>query len=374
MLLYFFSPSAVQKDVHTQVLITGTNVNVSINNTNVSWTTQVAIAISSKGNDSDVKLDNIQIYRGMVGAHLSAPHPIAKNMHISHTQTGIQLLGHFGMDEAKLESVKIEHVAVVGLVMKHVGKGLRAWSAFRAEDLKISKAKTAIAFLEGTGGHATGVSISDCSVAVDCYGCDSLSLDDVLIAGNVRALKSHDDTDFQMSSGLVFFNSWNDTLAINQGKRANVLVWSRLPCPIAIASSYLACGLATILFRIGLEQHFSGGFETTTSGQMWKYVPAAASLLLWIMVLGAVVAALLLLTMSWKYEHQRQVHLEIVKFYATIWLTGLLALLTAAIIYLYITVVRRRSDIKTLADLKRTEMLLQQKDGSTGILLEFRYR
>ena len=382
--------------MHTQVLITGTNVNVSINNTNVSWTTQVAITISSKGNDSDVKLDNIQIYSGVVGAHLSAPHPIAKNMHISNTQTGIQLLGHFGMDETKLESVKIENV-VLGLValpaslfssidssidkaeleavtMKHVGKGLRAWSAFRAEDLEISKAKTAIAFLEGTGGHATGVSISDCSVAVDCYGCDSLSLDDVLIAGNVRALKSHDDTDFQMSSGLVFFNSWNDTLAINQGKRANVLVWSRLPCPIAIASSYLACGLATILFRIGLEQHFSGGFETTTSGQMWKYVPAAASLLLWIMVLEALVAALLLLTMSWKYEHQRQVHLKIVKLYATIWLTSLLALLTAAIIYLYITVVRRRSDIKTLADLKRTEMLLQQKDGSTGILLEFRYR
>ena len=38
-----------------------------------------------------------------------------------------------------------------------------------------------------------------------------------------------------------------------------------------------------------------------------------------------------------------------------------------SIIYLYITVVRRRLDIKTLADLKRTEMLLQQKDRSTGI-------
>ena len=393
MLLYFFSPSAVQKDVHTQVLITGTNVNVSINNTNVSWTTQVAIAISSKGNDSDVKLDNIQIYRGVAGAQLSAPHPIAKNMHISHTQTGIQLLGHFGMDEAKLESVKIEHV-VVGLsaslfssidssidkaereavTMKHVGKGLRAWSAFRAEDLEISKAKTAIAFLEGTGGHATGVSISDCSVAVKCDRCGSLSLDDVLIAGNVQALESHHGTNFQMSSGLVFFNSWNDTLAINQGKGANVLVWSRLPCPVVIFFSCLACGLATILSRIGLEQHFSGGFETTSYGQARKYVLAGASLLLWIMVVEAVVAAFLLLTMRWTYAHQQQVHAKSVKPQATIWLTSLLALLTAAIIYLYITVVRRRLDIKTLADLKRTEMLLQQKDWSAGILLEFRYR
>ena len=357
----FFSPSSIQKDVHTQVLIRGTNVNVSINNTNVSRTTQVAIAILLKGNDSDVKLDNIQIYGGVVGAQLSAPHLIAKNMYISHTETGIRLRPGMAIE---LEAVK----------MKHVGTGLKASSAFGAKDLEISDAKTAIDFRTDHPSQATGVSISNCSVAVKCDHCDALSMDDLLIAGNAQALESRDGANFQTSSGLVFFNSWRDTLAINQGKGANVLVWSRLPCPIAIASSYLACGLATILFRIGLEQHFSGGFETTTSGQMWKYVPAAASLLLWIMVLEAVVAALLLLTMSWKYEHQRQVHLEIVKFYATIWLTGLLALLTAAIIYLYITVVRRRSDIRTLADLKRTEMLLQQKDRSTGILPEFRYR
>ena len=218
----------------------------------------------------------------------------------------------------------------------------------------------------------SGVSISGCSVAVVCNHC-ALSLEDVLIAGNAQALESY-GTYLQTSiSGLVFFNSWWDTLAINHGKEAStasVLVWSKLPCP-TIAFSCLACGLATILSRIGLEQHFSGVFETSRYGQTRKYVLGGASLLLWIMVVEAVVAAFLLRTMRWKYEHQRQVHLEIVKFYATIWLTGLLALLAAAIIYLYITVVRRPLDIKTLADLKRTEMLLQQKDGSTGILLEF---
>ena len=348
---HFFSQC--QTDVHTQVLITGTNVNVSINNTNVSMASNMAITIYSVGNASDVKLDNIQIEHAVLGADLSAKHLMAKNMYISDTQIGIRL----GRGEFELEGVKI----------KDVRTGLTARSAFRAKDLEISEAKvTAIDFKIKTDlpSQATGVSISDCSVAVKCDHCDSLSMDDVLIAGNVRALESHDDTNFQTSSGLVFFNSWNDTLAINQGKGASVLIWSRLPCPIAIASSCLACGLATILSRIALEQHFSGGFETTTSGQMWKYVPAAASLLLWIMVTDAVVAAFLLRTMRWTYEHQRQVHAKSVEPQATIWLTSLLALLAAAIIYLYITVVRRRLDIKTLADLKRTEKLLQQKDRS----------
>ena len=305
---------------------------------------------------ADVKLHNIQIGGGVVGARLFAKHLIVKNMHILDSQTGIWLGDLPGQYcEFELEAVK----------MKHVGKGLKAWSAFRAKDLEILEAKTAIDFQADHPSQATGVSISDCSVAVKCdRRCNSLSLEDVLIAGNVRALESHHGTNFQTSSGLVFFNSWRDTLAINQGKGANVLVWSRLPCPIVIASSCLACGLATILSRIGLEQHFSGGFETTSYGQTRKYVLAGASLLLWIMVTDAVVAAFLLRTMRWTYEHQQQVHLKIVKFYATIWLRSLLALLTAAIIYLYITVLRRRSDIKTLADLKRTEKLLQQKDHS----------
>ena len=249
-----------------------------------------------------------------------------------------------------------------------------------AKDLEIGVSRTAI-ILDAFGKtsqtvpafQANGMSISGCSVAVMCTHCDSLSMDDVLITGNGRALQSYDRTNFQMScesSGLVFFNSW-DTLAINQGKGANVLVWSRLPCPIATAFSCLACALATILSRIGLEQHFSGGFETASYGQMRKYVLAGASLVLWIMVVEAVVAAFLLRTMSWTYAHQEQVHLEIVKPKATIWLTSLLALLAAAIIYLYITVVRRRLDIKTLADLKRTEKLLQQKDWSTRILPEY---
>ena len=242
------------------------------------------------------------------------------------------------------------------------------------KDLEISKAKVGI-FLAGTGGpsRAKGVSISDCSVAVACNHCDSLSFDDVLIAGNDQAFSEKDDTDLQTSSGLVFFNSWRDTLAINEVKEASaasVLVWSKLP-RLTIAFSWVACGLGTILSRIALEQHFSGHFETSWYGQTQKYVPAAASLLLWIMVVEAAVAAFLLRTMRWTYAHQEEVHLKIVKPYATIWLTSLLALLTAAIIYLYITVVRRRLDIKTLADLKRTEMLLQQKDWSAGILLEF---
>ena len=233
-----------------------------------------------------------------------------------------------------------------------------------AKDLEISGSKTAIDFQNAEGPfQATGVSISSCSWAVVCYRCDSLSLDDVLIAGNGQALESHEGTNFQTSNALVFFNSWRDILAINQA--------SRLPCPIAIAFSCLACGLATILSRIGLEHHFSGGFETASYGQMRKYVLAGASLVLWIMVVEAVVAAFLLRTMRWTYAHQQQVHLEIVKPYATIWLTSLLALLAAAIIYLYITVVRRRLDIKTLADLKRTEKLLQQKDWSTRILPEY---
>ena len=359
--IFAVSPSAVQTDVRTQVLITGFDVKVRINNTNVSSTPNDAIFIHLQGDASDVKLDNIKIRDAGVGAYLDGKHLIAKNMDISHTQTGIVM----DMDEAELEAVK----------MKDVRTGLKAWSAFRAKDLEISEAKVAaIDFATDHPSQATGVSISDCSVAVKCNHCESVSMDDVLIAGNVQALESLDGTNFQTSSGLVFFNSWNDTLTINQGKGANVPVWSRLPCPIAIASSYLACGLATILSRIALEQHFSGGLETSWYGQRRKYVLAGASLLLWIMVVKAVVAAFLLRTMRWTYAHQQQVHLQIVKPQATIWLTSLLALLTAAIVYLYITVVRRRLDIKTLADLKRTEMLLQQKDRSTGILLEFRYR
>ena len=353
--------------MRTQVVIQGSgNVNVRINRTNVWWTSGTAIEIASEGDASDVKLDNIQIEDAGVGAHLHAKHLIAKNMNISHTQAGIRFYGLMGMDEVELEAVK----------MKHVGTGLDAIDyrakKISAKDLEISEAKfTAIAFENVYGPfQATGVSVSNCSVAVKCDHCDSLSLDDVLIAGNVQALKSDDGTSFQTSRGLVFFN-WQDTLAINQGKGASVLVWSRLPFPIALAFSWLACGLATILSRIGLEQHFSGGFETTSYGQTRKYVLAGASLLLWIMVFEAVVAAFLLRTMRWTYAHQEQVHLESVKRYATSWLRSLLALLTAAIIYLYITVVRRRLDIKTLADLKRTEMLLQQKDRSTGILLEF---
>ena len=354
-------PAPSKTDVRTQVLITGFDVNVRINNTNVSSTPNTAIYIFSEGDAPDVKLDNIKIRDAGVGADLDGKHLIAKNMYISHTQTGILM----DMDEAELEAVK----------MKDVGTGLKAWSAFRAKDLEISEAKVAaIAFRNARGpSQANGVSISNCSVAVECDHCDSLSLDDVLIAGNVQALKSHDGTEFQMSSGLVIFNSWRDTLTINQGK-ANVFVWSRLPWSLAIAFSFLAYGSATILSGFGLEQHFSGGFETTSCGQTRKYVLAGASLLLWFMVVEAVVAAFLLRTMSWTYAHQEQVHAKSVGPLATIWLTSLLPPFTAAIIYLYITVVRRRSDIKTLADLKRTEMLLQQKDWSTGILLEFRYR
>ena len=312
---------------------------------------------------ADVKLENIQIEDTAIGAEISAPHLTVKNVDISYTDTGI-VLEH---GEAELEAIKMEHVGT-GLVANHT-KNLRA------DDLEISFAKVAaLDFFYAGPSQATGVSISDCSVAVECWNCDSLSLDDVLIAGNVRALESNDSTMVQTSRALVFFNSWRDTLAINQGKGANVLVWSKLPCPIAIPSSYLACGLATVLSRIALEQHFSGGFETTSYGQTRKYVLGAASLLLWIMVVDAVVAAFLLRTMNWTHAHQEQVHSEIVKPYATDWLTSLLALLTAAIIYLYITVVLRRSDIKTLADLKRTEMLLQQKDWSTGILPEYGYR
>ena len=347
--------------MRTQVLIEGFEVNVRINRTNVYWTPNTAIAISSEGDASDVKLENIWIQQAGTGADLRAKHLIAKNMDIWHTQVGIWL-----RKGSELEAVKL----------KHVGTGLLAWSAFSAKDLEISKAKTAIEFKTYSPSQATGVSISNCPVAVECWRCDSLSLKEVLIAGNGQALESHDETNFLTSSGLVFFNSWRDTLAINQGKGANVLVWSRLPCPIAIAFSCLACGLATILSRIGLEQHFSGGFETASYGQTRKYVLAGASLLLWMMVFEAVVAAFLLRTVRWTYAHQEQVHLESVKPYATIWLTSLLTLLTAAIIYLYITVVRRRLDIKTLADLKRTEMLLQQKDRSTGILarVSLRYR
>ena len=349
----------------TQVVITGFDVNVCINHTEVFSTSGTAIGIYLHGNASDVKLDYIQISDSGVGAELSAKHLIAKNMHILYTETGILLNGGFhGMDEPELEAVKVEHVGR-GLATFHTKK-------LSAKDVEISKAKVGIGVLEGTGGQATGVSISDCSVAVECdHRCDYLSLDDVLIAGNAQVLKSDDSTMVQTSRALIFFNSWRDPLAINQGKGANVLVWSRLPCSIAFAFSCLACGLATILSRIGLEQHFSGSFETSSYGQTRKYVLAGASLLLWIMVVEAVVAAFLLRAMSWTYAHQQQVHAKSVKPQATIWLTSLLALLTAAIIYLYITVVRRRLDIKTLADLKRTEMLLQQKDWSAGILLEF---
>ena len=254
----------------------------------------------------------------------------AKNMDISHTQTGIQLDGDSGsMEEVELEGVK----------MKHVGTGLEATSAFRATDLEISGANiTAIDFDNADGpSRAEGVSISNCPVAVKCSHCDSLSLDDVLIAGNGQALESHDETNFQTSRGLVNFNSWRDTLAINRGKGANVLIWSRLPCPIAITFSLLAGCLALDLSAIGLEQHFSGGFETTSYGQTRKYVLAGASLLLWIMVVEAVVAAFLLLTMRWTYDHQRQVQLKIVKRCAAIWLSALLGGVAGSIIYLYIT-------------------------------------
>ena len=355
---FLVSPSAVQLmcALCTQVVIYGLDLNVRINRTNVSWTPNTAITVVSKGNDSDVKLDNIHIEEAGVGAELSALHLIAKNMYISHTQTGMMT---YGLGKAvELEAVK----------MQEVGLGLDAQSAFSAKDLEISDARTAIAAFYTGPSRVKGVSISNCSVAVECTHCDSVSMDNVLIAGNVQALESHDGTNFQTSSGLVLCNQ--DALAINQGKGASVLVWSRLTCPIAIAFSYLACGLAAILSRIGLEQHFSGGFETSWYGQTRKYVLGGASLLLWIMVVEAVVAAFLLRTMRWTYAHQEQVHLKSVKPYATIWLTSLLALLTAAIIYLYITVVRRRLDIKTLADLKRTEMLLQQKDRSTGIFYQ----
>ena len=264
---------------------------------------------------SAVKLDNIQIQHAGVGACVRrAEHLIAKNMDISHTQTGILLDG--SMEEVELEGVK----------MKHVGTGLKALSAFSAKDLEISETKTAIVFQNADGpSQASGVSISNCSVAVECDHCDSLSLDDVLIAGNVQALESDDSTNFQTSSGLVLFNGRDslDTLAINQGKGASVLIWSGLPCPIAEGFSYLACGFAAILSRIGLEQHFSGGFETTSYGQMRKYILAGASLLLWIVVVEAVEAAFLLCTMRWTYDHQRQVHLEIVKRNAARWLQNL---------------------------------------------------
>ena len=291
-------------------------------------------------------------------------HLIAKNMYISDTQTGIRLGD--GGGEAELEAVKL----------KHVGTGLKADSAVRAKDLDISEAKvTAIDFQTDGPSQATGVSISDCSVAVKCdRRCDSLSLEDILIAGNVRALESRDGTNFQTSNALVFFNSWRDKLAINQGKGADALVWSKLPCLAAIAYSFIACLSAYYFSSLGLKQHFSGSFETSSYGQTRKYVLGGLSLLLWIMVVEAVMAAFLLRAMSWTYAHQQQVHAKSVKPQATIWLTFLIYAFGSSIISLYIKVVRRRSDIKARADLKRTEMLLQQKDWSTGILLEFRYR
>ena len=218
------------------------------------------------------------------------------------------------------------------------------------------------------------MSISNCSVAVECIHCDSVSMDDVLIAGNVQALESHDGTEFQTSiSGLVIFNSWRDTLTINQGKGANVLVWSRLPWQVHIAFSLLAGLLALDLSRTGLEQHFSGGFETSWYGQKRKYVLAGASLLLWIMVAVAFVEFFLLFRIRWTYAGQRQVQSKIVKHYAAICCGALGGVVGGSIVIVYVQVVRRRSDIKTLADLKRTEKLVRQKDGSTEILLEFRY-
>ena len=310
---------------------------------------------------ADLNLDNIQIEHTGVGAEISAKHLIAKNMNISHTETGILLMG----GEAELEAIKMEHV----------GTGLDAQSAFRAKDLEISDAKvTAIDFKTDLPSQATGVSISDCSVAVECDHCDSLSLDDVLIAGNVKALESRDGTNFQTSSGLVILNSWRDTLTINQGKGVNVFVWSRLPWQVHIAFSLLAFFLALDLSKTGLEQHFSGGFETSWYGQTRKYVLAGASLLLWIMVAMAVVAFFLLVRIRWTYEHQRQVQSKIVTDYAAICSGALGGAVASSIVGLYVQVVRRRSDIKMLADLKRTEKLGRQKDGSTEILPEFRYR
>ena len=311
----------------------------------------------------DVKLDNIQIEHTGVGAEISAKHLIAKNMDISHTQKGILLMS----GEAELEAIKMEHV----------GTGLKAFDTkkLRAKDLEISEAKvTAIDFQTDHPSQANGVSISNCSVAVKCDHCDFLSLDDVLIAGNVQVLKSRDGTNFQTSSGLVIFNSWRDTLTINQGKGANVFVWSRLPWQVHIAFSLLAGLLALDLSRTGLEQHFSGGFETSWYGQTRKYVLAGASLLLWIMVAVAVVAFFLLVRIRWTYAHQQQVHLKIVRRYAAICYGALGGGVAGSIAGLYVQVVRRRSDIKMLADLKRTEKLVRQKDGSTEILPEFRYR
>ena len=143
------SPSAIQTVVRTQVVIHGFDINVRINSTKVSWTSKRAIFIFSEGDASDVKLDTIQIEKAGIGAELRAKHLIAKNMYISHTETGILLDGD-GMDEVEVEAVKMEDV----------GTGLEAKSAFRAEDLEISEAKvTAIAFETYDPSQANGVSI-----------------------------------------------------------------------------------------------------------------------------------------------------------------------------------------------------------------------
>ena len=140
--------SQCQTDVRTQVWINGLDMNVRINNTNVSMASNIAITIYSVGNASDVKLDNIQIEQAILGADLSAKHLMAKNMYISDTQIGIRLDSD---GEFELEGVKI----------KDVRTGLTARSAFRAKDLEISEAKvTAIDFEIKTDlpSQATGVS------------------------------------------------------------------------------------------------------------------------------------------------------------------------------------------------------------------------
>ena len=109
---FLVSPSAVQLmcALRTQVFIYGLDLNVRINRTHVSGTPNTAITVVSRGNASDVKLDNIHIEDAGVGAELSAPHLIAKNMHISHTQTGIVT---YQLGKAvELEAVKMQEVGL----------------------------------------------------------------------------------------------------------------------------------------------------------------------------------------------------------------------------------------------------------------------
>lgn len=305
------------------------------------------------GSRASVKLENVVIEDAGTGLYADGAKFSVKNLRISRVERGIWLRGSAEF-EAKAVTVEQAH-----------RQGINGYPGASAtiQDLKISQTQTALSF-NNPAFHAAGVSISKCRVVVSCERCDSVSMEDVIIAENDKVLERRDWTKFQVTSGLVLvLNSWDfmDFFRFNKGGAASLLVWSWLPCPLAIALSCCCCISATVLSRMGLERYFSGGFGPA-HGQRWKYVLAGASLLLWILVVQAMVAAILLYKMRWTYGHQEYVQEHFVRPYAKIWLTSLMTIFAAAIIYLYVTVVQRRADIKTLADLKRTEMLLQQKD------------